>query len=235
MREVFAQEWVKIITSDRFGGVSEGAYESLNLGLHVGDKPSCVQKNREIFASYFGVNAKELCFMKQMHSSAIAIAKKGETPKADALITKEKNLILCVMVADCIPVVLYDNDKKTVAVIHAGRKGIFSGIISNVCEAMRTEFGIKELNAYIGVSIRSCCYEIQGEVLSEAAKRFAYALSNRDGRYFLSLQTILKRQLYENGIVDITDDGICSCCDKNYFSYRRENTCGRFAVGVKIL
>ncbi|MDR1007927.1 MAG: peptidoglycan editing factor PgeF [Campylobacteraceae bacterium] len=235
MRKIVAQEWIKIIKSDRAGGVSEGAFHSLNLALHTGDEPLRVNKNREIFASYFGVSAKELCFMEQIHSSSVVVARKGETPKADALITQEKNLILCVMVADCVPVILYDNDKKAVAAIHAGRKGIFTDIITNACEAMRTEFGTKALNAYIGASIRSCCYEIQGEVLSEAMKRFAYALKSIDGRYFLSLQTIIKKQLYENGIVNIADGGICSCCDKNYFSYRRDGVCGRFAVGVKMI
>jgi YfiH family protein len=172
--------------------------------------------------------------MDQIHSSLVALAKKGETPKADALITQEKDLVLCIMVADCAPVILYDNDKKAVAAVHAGRKGVFADIITNVCEAMRSEFGVKELNAYIGASIHACCYEIQGEVLDEAKKRFLYALTCQNGRYFLSLQTILKKQLHENSIVNIMDDGICTCCDKNYFSYRREGVCGRFAVGVKI-
>ncbi|MDR0762244.1 MAG: peptidoglycan editing factor PgeF, partial [Campylobacteraceae bacterium] len=231
MREIFTQR-VKIITSDRMGGVSKGTYESLNLGLHVGDEPSHVNQNREIFASYFDVDVKELCFMEQIHSPIVTKAKKEETPKADALITADKDLVLCVMVADCVPVILYN--KKAIAAVHAGRKGVFSSIITNVCEAMKTEFGTKELSAYIGVSIRSCCYEIQGDVLSEAMKNFAYALNNKDGRHFLSLQTIIKKQLYENGIVSIIDENVCSCCAKNYFSYRRESVCGRFAVGVKM-
>jgi YfiH family protein len=232
MREIFAQG-VKIIVGDRVGGVSTGVYKSLNLGFHVGDDPLNVEKNREIFASYFNVSAKKLCFMKQIHSSLVTTAKKEKMLKADALITSDKDLVLCVMVADCVPVILYD--KKAVAAVHAGRKGIFSGIIANVCTAMRSEFGAKDLNAYIGASIRSCCYAIQGEVLDEAAKRFAYALKNRGGRYFLSLQAILKKQLNENGVTNIADDNICTCCDENYFSYRREGVCGRFGVGVKIL
>jgi YfiH family protein len=231
MREIFAHR-VKIIVSDRFGGVSEGRYESLNLGLHVGDDPLKVEKNREIFASYFGASSKELCFMEQMHSSIVKKAKRGETPEADALISADRGLVLCVMVADCVPVILYS--AQAVAAVHAGRKGVFSDIIANACEAMRTKFGAKEINAYLGVSIRSCCYEIRGEVLSEAMERFPYALKSQDGRYFLSLQTILKKQLNENGVVNIIDENVCSCCDRNYFSYRRDGVCGRFAVGVKV-
>ncbi|MDR0665958.1 MAG: peptidoglycan editing factor PgeF [Campylobacteraceae bacterium] len=237
MREVFTQEWVKIIASDRAGGVSADAYESLNLGFHVGDKPLNVEKNREIFASYFDVSVKELCFMEQIHGSLATMAKKEQTLKTDALITQEKNLVLCVMVADCVPVILYDNDKKAAAAVHAGRKGIFSDIISNTVLAMKNSFksSSKDIGAYIGVSIRSCCYEIQGEILNEAKDRFSYALSGKEGRHFLSLQTIVKKQLHENGVVNIIDENVCSCCDKNYFSYRREGVCGRFAVGVKIV
>ncbi|MDR2790275.1 MAG: peptidoglycan editing factor PgeF [Campylobacteraceae bacterium] len=237
MKKIFLHEAVQVVLSDKTGGVSEGAYKSLNLGLHVGDKPLSVEKNREIFASYFGVSANELCFMEQVHGSFASVAKKGETLKADALITREKNLVLCVMVADCAPVILYDNDKKAVAAVHAGRKGIFSGIIANTVSAMQREFGSepKNMRSYIGVSIRSCCYEIRGEVLSEAAERFAYAVESRNGRHFLSLHTILKKQLYKSGVKDIIDDKICACCDENYFSYRREGACGRFGAGVKIL
>jgi YfiH family protein len=237
MKEILLNKEVKIISSDRTGGVSGGAYKSLNLGLHVGDNPLNVEKNREIFASYFGANAKELCFMEQIHGSFVAAAKKDDTPKADALITQDKSLILCVMSADCAPVILYDSDKKAVAAIHAGRKGAFLDIITAAILSMKRDFKseTENMQAFIGPSIKSCCYEIEGEVLKEAMTRFSSALQEREGRWFLDLQKIIIAQLIANGVTNITADNTCTCCDKNYFSYRRDGICGRNVTGVKIL
>ncbi|MDR2100009.1 MAG: peptidoglycan editing factor PgeF [Campylobacteraceae bacterium] len=237
MKEVFLDKSFQVIVSDKTGGVSTGVYESLNLGLHVGDNLSHVQKNREIFASYFGANTKDLCFMEQVHGVLVVNAKRGETPKADALITNKRDLVLCVMSADCMGVILYDNDKKAVAAIHAGRKGAFANIVTNTILAMEREFGSKRENihSFIGAGIKSCCYEIKDEVLKEAQKSFSWALHERWGRWFLNLPSIIKSQLITNGVKKIIYDDTCTCCDKNYFSYRRDGVCGRFATGVKIL
>ncbi|MDR2342293.1 MAG: peptidoglycan editing factor PgeF [Campylobacteraceae bacterium] len=236
MREIFLHDNVKIVQSDRMGGVSAGRYKSLNLGLHVGDNPLHVNKNREIFAAFFDIDVSKLCFMKQIHSNNAVLIKTNGTSEADAMITQEKNLVLCVMVADCVPIILYDNNKKAAAAVHAGREGVFSDIITNTINAMTYNFETKAENikAFIGTSIKSCCYEIKDDIVKEAKKRFTFALEKRGGRYFLDLQKIIKSQLNKNGIRDILHDNICTCCNKKYFSYRRDGTCGRFAVGVKI-
>jgi YfiH family protein len=236
MREIFLHDNVKIVQSDRAGGVSKGKYESLNLGLHVGDNPLYVNKNREIFAAFFDVDVSKLCFMEQIHGNNIAFIETNSIPKADALITQEKSLVLCVMVADCVPVVLFDTKNSAIAAIHAGRKGVFSDIVTNSVNMMKSHFKTKAENikAFIGASIKSCCYEVRDEVAKETKERFAFAIKERDEKYFLSLQEIIKSQLNKNGIGDILHDNICTCCDKRYFSYRRDGICGRFAVGVKL-
>ncbi|MDR0579943.1 MAG: peptidoglycan editing factor PgeF [Campylobacteraceae bacterium] len=236
MRGIFLHNNVKIIQSDKTSGVSNGKYESLNLGLHVEDNPSHVNKNREIFASFFGVNTSELCFMEQTHSNNAVLIKTNDTPAADALITQEKNLVLCIMIADCVPVILFDIKNSAIAAIHAGRKGTFSDIITNTINAMAYNFKTKTENikAFIGASIKSCCYEVKNEVAKEAKEKFAFALEKRNERYFLNLQDIIKSQLSKNGVNDILQDDTCTCCDKRYFSYRRDGICGRFAVGVKL-
>ncbi|MDR0407718.1 MAG: peptidoglycan editing factor PgeF [Campylobacteraceae bacterium] len=236
MREIFLHDNVKIVQSDRFGGISEGRYESLNMGMHVGDNPLHVEKNRESFASFFGFDIKNLCFMEQVHSNNVVLIKTNNTPKADAMITKNKGLILCVMTADCAPVILFDAKNSIAAAIHAGRKGAFLDIITDTTQAMRHNFKTQEqdIRAFIGASIGVCCYEIKGEVMQKASEKFAFALEKRGEKYFLDLQKIIKSQLNKNGIVDILHENICTCCDKKYFSHRREGLCGRFVTAVKI-
>jgi YfiH family protein len=236
MREVFLHDNIKVVESDRFGGVSEGGYSSLNLGLHVGDKCLHVNKNREIFASFFGADVKKLCFMEQTHSDNVAVVKTNCTPKADAMITQNKDLVLCVMAADCVPIVLFDTKNSVAAVIHAGRKGVFSDIVTNTIKAVRHNFKTKteDIKAFIGASIKSCCYEIKNEIINEAKEGFAFALEKRDEKYFLDLQKIIKSQLNKNGVEDILHEGICTSCDKRYFSHRRDGLCGRFVVAAKI-
>ncbi|MDR1555270.1 MAG: peptidoglycan editing factor PgeF [Campylobacteraceae bacterium] len=236
MREIFLHEDIQVVESDRFGGVSKGRYESLNLGLHVGDEPLNVNKNREIFASFFDADVAQLCFMEQVHGNSAIFIDTNSTPKADAIIAKNRDLILCVMVADCVPVVLFDAKNSIIAAVHAGRKGVFSDIITNTVSIMRHDFETKPENvkAFIGASINACCYEIKDEVAKEAKEKFAFALEKRDEKYFLNLQKITKLQLNKNSITDILHEDICTSCDKRYFSYRRDGICGRFGIGVKI-
>ncbi|MDR1461332.1 MAG: peptidoglycan editing factor PgeF [Campylobacteraceae bacterium] len=236
MREIFLHDDIKIIESDRFGGISKGKYSSLNLGLHVGDEHSHVDKNREILASFFGFRVEKLCFMEQTHGDNVAFVTTNNTPKADAIITQNRDLVLCVMAADCAPIILFDTKNLAAAAIHAGRKGVFSDIVINVVKAMQCNFKTKaeDIKAFIGASIRSCCYEIKDKVVSEAKGKFDFAVEKRDEKYFLDLQKIIKLQLNKNGITDILHEGICTCCDKRYFSHRREGLCGRFAVAAKI-
>jgi len=236
MKEIALHKDIKVILSNRIGGVSKKPYESLNLGLHVNDNPLHVQKNRDIFASFIGAEADKLCFMEQVHSNkVIHVKEKGEFT-CDGIITQNKNLVLCVMVADCVPVVLFDAKNRAAAAIHAGRKGAFADIAANTINAMRKNFGTeaKDISAFIGASIKACCYEINGDALKEAMDKFAFAVKKRGGGYFLDLQKIIKKQLMTNGVAQTIEDDICTCCDNDYFSYRRDGVTGRFAVGVRI-
>ncbi|MDR3346127.1 MAG: polyphenol oxidase family protein, partial [Campylobacteraceae bacterium] len=200
MREVALCEGVKVVITDKHGGVSQSPYESLNLGLHVGDEAANVEKNREIFAASFGVSAKQLCFMEQLHGCEVKLANGSGKIYSDALITQRRDLVSCGMVADCVPVVLFDAKNRASAAIHAGRAGAFLDIVTNTIAAMRANFktDAKDISAFMGASIRSCCYEIQGEVVREARAKFDFAVEKRGERYFLDLQKIIKKQLNKN-------------------------------------
>lgn len=103
MKNINLHPKIKVILSDRFGGVSNQNYDSLNLALHVNDNILHVERNREIFASYFNTKVSNLVFMNQVHSDGIKVIENNQIHDTDAILTTNKNLVLCVMVADCAP------------------------------------------------------------------------------------------------------------------------------------
>lgn len=239
MKNISLHEDIQIVLSNRHNGVSCDNFASLNIASHVGDKSSHVEKNRAIFANYF--DGGNLIFMNQIHSDNVQIINNitQTNVSADAILSNKKSLILCVVVADCIPIVLYDKKNKVVAIIHAGRAGCFLNIIAKTLQTLNQNFKTvnSDILVYIGPFIGKCCYQISNEILKEAKSNFSYALNEKDGKYFLDIGEIAKKQLIENGILskNILFENVCTCCDKNFFSYRRDGKCGRFAVGVKIL
>lgn len=208
--------------STRFGGVSKYNYKSLNLGDHVGDDIKNVVKNREILKENLGV--ENLKFMKQIHSNIVKILKdqNDEPGKCDAVITNLKNTGLCVMVADCAPILLYDKTNSVIAAIHAGRAGVIGKITTNTINLMQSEFGSRpsEIKAFIGAFIGSKCYDI-GNLDLGWFNRFK-------NNNFFDIKAALKYELLELGVKDINFKNTCTHCDQNYFSYRRDKTTGRF-------
>ena len=129
--------------STREGGVSSGAYASLNLGDHVGDDPQNVAQNREILAAALGIAPQNLKFMRQIHSNKVEILRAGsdEIPPCDGLVTDLRGVALCVLVADCSPVLIADERRGVVAAVHAGRAGVIGRICTNAINLMSERFG----------------------------------------------------------------------------------------------
>ncbi|MFA6137737.1 MAG: peptidoglycan editing factor PgeF [Sulfurimonas sp.] len=223
----------------RDGGVSQKPYDSLNLAWHVGDNAQHVETNHELLSEELGYEKKSLIHMKQIHSNLVHVVNEEDdffTPKScDALITNKKNTPLMVMVADCSPLLFYDNVQKVIAVAHAGRAGAFSNIVKNVIDSFVNEFACEPQNIYvtIGASIGVCCYEVGEEIYDEACEiGLEYAVSRRESRYTLDVGKILQTQLLACGItkenLEISDE--CTCCkNEGYFSYRKSGVTGRFA------
>lgn len=237
MKEIALHEKVKIILSNRDGGVSKEPYNTLNLGYHVGDNEENVTKNREIFASYFDTPLKDLVFMNQVHSSSVLVINENGNYICDGVITKSSELVLCVMVADCAPVILYDSKNEVISALHVGRKGAFLGIITKAFNKMKSSFNTScdDLYVYVGPRIKSCCYKIDTKVLKEAKKHFAYSLIRKGRDEYLDLDEIIFKELDTLGIQNIKVEKACTCCSKEYYSYRRDGITGRFGVGVKLL
>lgn len=213
----------------RFGGVSQAPFDSLNLALHVGDDPLHVKKNRELLQEDMGVS--KLVFMDQIHGDKVVLIEHGdeEMPTCDAMITEHPDIALCVMVADCIPILYYDAVHQAIGVAHAGRAGSQLNIGQKCALAMQEAFGthMHELRIFMGPSIHACCYEVGEEVIT-GFEKFVHI---QDKKYFLDLQHYNRDAFLELGIkpehLEISKE--CSCSNHNYFSYRRDKITGRFA------
>ena len=214
--------------TNRFQGVSEAAFESFNLGLHVNDDALHVNQNRALLKAKLGVS--KLVFMHQMHGDHIVAIQTGdEMPECDAMITNQPDIALAVMVADCIPTLYYDERHHAIGVAHAGRAGTLLHVGQKTAQKMAETFSaqLNELRIWMGPSIRSCCYEVG----VEATKGLETSLHVKEGKYFLDLQKANVEAFLAMGIKkeNINVSEVCTCCDKAYFSYRRDHVTGRFA------
>jgi len=228
--------------SDRRGGVSPKPYDSLNLALHVGDDPKNVLQNRTILSEKLGFNLQNLIYMDQTHSNNVERIYDPSINKiknCDALITDIKNISLMVMVADCVPILFYDPSKNVIGVAHAGRNGTFLEISKQTVNRMKKEFETDpaDLRVLIGASIGACCYEVGEDIADIAVESFGKKYVDlRDKRFYLDLKELNKDQLMSVGVKEqnIELSNICTSCDLNYYSYRRDGVTGRFA-GVMML
>ncbi len=221
--------------TNRQNGVSQGPHKSLNLALHVGDSSEDVAKNREILSKKAGTT--NLVFMDQIHSDNIETITNKATNrvlKTDGIITNIKDIALCVMVADCIPILFYDETKKVIAAAHAGRDGVRQKIANKLIQKMVKEFSckVKDIKVYIGPSIKSCCYEVKNDVTDGFEKYLIF----RGKKIYLDIVQKCIDDIKEIGVKEenIETSSVCTCCDKDYFSYRRDGKTGRFC-GVIVL
>src|SRR6476469_6869396 len=136
------------VVTDRRGGRSRSPYDSFNLGDHVGDDPADVAANRSRVARELQVPEDRLVWMNQVHGTAVAVVdgpQKGPVAATDGLVTATPGLVLCVLVADCVPVLLADHSTGVVAAVHAGREGVRRGVVPAALAAM-TRLGARPGN-----------------------------------------------------------------------------------------
>ena len=232
----FAADWpapagVRTWQTTRAAGVSSGPYSSMNLALHVGDDLQAVAANRALLRSSVGLPG-EPCWLEQVHGCRILNLDHGETGPADGAVTSKTGKVLVVMTADCLPVLLAAKGGQLVGVIHAGWRGLASGVI----EAAVNAFGCEpaEILAWLGPAIGPDAFEIGDEVREafisadqESASAFA---SNARGRWQADLYGLARRALSQVGVRNIFGQASCTLSDpERYFSHRREAPCGRMA------
>ena len=138
---------------NRNGGRSTGIYKSLNCGPGSNDKKNKVKENLKIVQRKISKKSKNIFLLHQVHSNKFVFIGRNfkfskKKIKADATITDQKKIPIAVLTADCVPILLYENKKNMIAVIHAGWKGAFKGIIKNVVNFMIKK-GCKKKKYYL--------------------------------------------------------------------------------------
>ena len=223
----------------RNGGSSRPPFNSLNLGFGTEDQLSQVEANRAAVARAFDLEPHLLLTVNQVHGSEILVIDQSnpdvshfQRVDSDAIITNQRNILIGILVADCFPVILYDQKKHVAGVVHLGWRGTAAGLLGRTVKAMIEIFGCQQddLCAAIGPGIAAHNYEVDRPV------RDAFRLGTDHwgrisnevslGRWQLDLQKSCLLQLDDAGVnrtaVDIVKE--CTCCHKEtFFSYRRDN------------
>lgn len=220
------------VFSSRQGGTSRGAYRSLNLGAAVGDDPECVERNRTRFAAAAGFRAEACVRVNQVHGSlAVEVRTPGVGATADAMVTAERNLILSVGTADCVPIYLLDPERGVIALCHAGWRGTVAGVAVNALRAMRDTWGCtpERIWAAIGPSIGPCCYEVDAPLIDRVEAHLPWSddvLGRRStGHAHLNLWEANRKALVASGVEpeQISVAHLCTACSEALlFSHRRD-------------
>ncbi|HYN52046.1 MAG TPA: polyphenol oxidase family protein [Thermoleophilaceae bacterium] len=236
MVDTLALPGARAVFSTRNGGVSEGPYRSLNLGLRTDDEPERVTENRRRLAAEARVNAERVVMGWQVHGADLrewgapdarrTYSEPGgkELPRVDGHLTGLPGLGLLVLVADCYPVALSDGDHA--AMLHCGWRPLAGGIVEKAVGRFA-----QAPAAAVGPGIGRCCYEVGPEVL----EHFADVPGAADGR-MLDLRRVIDARLEAAGVTEVAHFDRCTSCHPDlYFSHRRDDGVTGRQAGLCVL
>lgn len=247
---------VEAFVSTRLGGVSEAPFDSLNLGLRVGDDPERVVENRRLLFGALGIGLERSVWCKQIHADGVTVVGAADAGRGsleegsivdgtDALVTDVPGLSLCVTVADCVPVAIVDPERAVIGLAHAGWGGTVARISSKTVEAMRQRFGSDPaaIVAAVGPSIGPAGYEVGEDVIERAraafGERSAEILEPGAGeRAFFDLWSANRIDLEEAGVppaqIEVSEIASDRHLDE-FYSHRHEGgRTGRFITGLTL-
>jgi YfiH family protein len=191
----------------RRGGVSDGPFQSLNLGLWTDDDPDRVRENR---ARVERLSGGRLAQARQVHGTDVIEADPDTVVDADGQVTSARGVAPMALVADCVPIALVATEG--VGMLHAGWRGLAGGVVANGVAALRA-LGAERIAAAIGPGAGPCCYEVGEEVQA------AFGTSGRT----LDLKAIARERLEAAGVQSVHDCGLCTMHDpERFFSHRRD-------------
>jgi polyphenol oxidase len=222
---------VRAIITTRAGGTSRGPYESLNLGLRAGDDEAAVRENR---ARLLQALPHEPKWLAQVHGATVVEADGLDfVPAADASVARAPGTVCAVMIADCMPVLLCDTGGTTVAVAHAGWRGLAAGVVENTVGA--TRIAAHDLIAYLGPCISPQTFEVGADVHDAIVARDPAGAAAfeplREGKWLADLYALARQALARAGVTNIHGGGWCTYTDaRRFFSYRRDKSTGRMAA-----
>jgi len=217
----------------RSGGFSQGPFAQLNLSYRVGDDPMLVAKNYGKLKRV--LRLKFLATVHQVHGAKILEldAEKLEEQslrniEADGMVTRQKQVALGVLVADCFPLILAEPQAQVLAVLHCGWRGIAAGVIQNLLQAITAKGGkLENMVGALGPGICAECYEVDDAVINEFRKQFPQGRpriwKKRGAQYQLDLKAGIFAVLKDAGIKlsRVQELKLCTCCCEEFFSHRR--------------
>lgn len=230
----------------RNGGVSEGIYASLNVGLGSRDNQQSVAANRARVTAALGVPAEALATVYQQHTANVVVvdgpwdSRRAQTV-ADALVTNQPGLALGILTADCAPVLFADLEAGVIGAAHAGWRGAVGGVLANTLAAMQELGAIAErVVAVVGPCIAQCSYEVGPEFPSpflaeDAGHQTFFTASSRSGHFLFDLPGYVQQALRRLNLRDVAWVGRDTCAeDQHFFSFRRSTLRGEPDYGREI-
>lgn len=215
----------------RAGGVSEGIYASLNVGIGSGDDPAAVAENRARVREALGLSEMVSCY--QVHGRGVVevTAPWDTRPEADAMVTRTPGIGLCIVTADCVPVLFADAEAGVIGAAHAGWKGALAGVCETTFEAM-VKLGARpeHVRAAIGPAIQQASYEVgpdlQAQFMAVDAGHAEFFTPGAGDRLQFDLTGFVERSLIRLGICHVERLLQDTCADAGYFSNRRRTHAG---------
>jgi polyphenol oxidase len=253
--DVASDHGAVVAVTTRHGGRSDAPYETLNLGLHVGDRPEVVIDNRARAVRAFGVDLDTVVFARQVHGAGAALvgpedrgrgtrSEADAVPDVDILVTTSPEVTLAILVADCVPLALIDPEAGVLAVVHAGWRGTAAGSVACALRAMQGSGAQPvRVHAFLGPAVHPERYQVSAEVpraLSEAvhpdALDRAVARPDGPGHWLVDLIAANRQQLLAKGVrADHIVDSGTSTAEDRFFSDRAQRPCGRFALLARLV
>lgn len=223
---------VHAYTTTRNGGVSTSSYRSLNLAGHVGDLPEAIAENRARLHPSLSLPS-EPAWLEQVHGNEIVDAASGPGQRGDASIAYGPGPVCAILTADCLPLLLCDQEGTRVAAVHAGWRGLATGIIEATVSALETPG--ERLLAWLGPAIGPKAFEVGPEVkqifLDQDCRNISAFSAHGQGRWLADIYQLARSRLTKLGIQWIYGGQYCTVTDSTHFySYRRDGQTGRMAT-----
>ncbi len=246
------------LSTSRCGGVSQGAFASMNVGDAVGDTPTAVAANRRHLQEALG--GAQPVYLRQVHGARVVELDSATvfdaTPQADASVTATPGIACVVQMADCLPVLFAAPASSGVAAAHAGWRGLAGGVLEATVEALCRISGAPpgELQAWLGPCIGRQHFEVGADVLDAFGARGEHAdaasagcfvatrplapsggLSHPTPKWHADLAGLARLRLAAAGVRQVSGGELCTVADASrFFSFRRDRVCGRMAAAVWI-
>ncbi len=232
-----APDTVKAVSTTRQGGFSKPPFESLNLGLHVGDSANKVEKNRNYLIETAQLPAHPR-WLNQVHGTTVSTANTWQNgDEADAIISTVANQVCTIMTADCLPILLCNQQGDTVAAIHAGWRSLADGIIEKTL--LQFNHAPQEIMVWLGPAIGPTQFEVGTDVyhtFTQHSQQAQQAFVQIDATHYLAnIYQLAKQRLNARYIHSIYGGDFCTVTESNqFFSFRRDGITGRMVSMIWI-